>query len=45
MQQRVEHGDLQEPLREAIQRELQDVGHQVRLLWGGRQVWRLRGEC
>ena len=44
VQQRVEHGDVQEPLREAIQRVVQDVGHQVPLLRPRTQIWRLCGE-
>ena len=38
VQQRVEHRDLQEPLREAVQRVLQDVRDEVSLLRGWEKV-------
>ena len=45
LQQRVEHGQLPQPLRDVLQRVLQALGRAVRLQPRGGEVQGLRGEC
>ena len=44
LQQRVEHGQLPQPLRDVLQRVLQALGRAVRLQPRGGEVQGLRGE-